>query len=580
MAQQQFQFQFTDIEKLVETFQNMEVSMPKLGEPELQPDEKKEEEEEQIEDEELPEFQEIALENGFSLLPHQKKAIQVVLHREEQPLHGIRGLILSLEMGLGKTLIGTMVVALTANQATTATLLVCNKSLLYNMHFEIQKFFGNRLRTLLFHRDILREEFLKFNQETARKNHVIVVTYDTLLILARAAGYLAKSKFRGSEMQRRALANVGQIFFQIPWFRIIADESQKFSNPKSLIYQTMMLFPPGRRLCLTGTPIRNYDNDLFAQLRFCGLTKIEKLAHWTIQRYKQFNLNQAIFFMSMEDANLDLPPRKDEKVVLVLTPFETQLYNLFFQTSAQTLMAFKKKEGGVKYANVLEKFTRLRQLCIAPYLITPESKKGKLTNEDKKRKIPGSILGPNYIPMETMMRQPAGVMGIESTKMKGLLEIVQKIPLEDKALIFSNWSSSTHLAQLCLQQHFPADSVLFVDGKTKDRNQVFANFRGTPHIRFLCMTSVGAVGLTLTEANHVILLEPHWNETQNEQASARVWRIGQTKPVTIWELVVKNSIEEKMIEICNQKNNSRDAILAQGISMETLEMLLGIKFDP
>jgi len=512
---------------------------------------------------------------GKELYRHQLESLQWCLDRENQERCGIRGGMLSLVMGTGKTLIAVALTALTAGKATTATLYVCNKSLLSVVYHEVTKFFGGRLKVLLYHRDLLGENFFGFTDQTPTKNHMIVVTYDTILTLAQCGNMLPKSKGRARK-DRQRLGEVARIFFRVPWYRIVADESQKFSNHKSNIHNAMMLFPRGRRLCLTGTPIRNYQEDLFAQLRFCGLTTIQTMREWSIQAFRFHGLNEAILHISMEDADLDLPPKHQEVVEYLLNQWEGQLYQLFFATTQRTMQAFQDKEvPGMTFTTVLEQFTRLRQICIAPHLMTPQSKRTTLNKADKQRLQPGSILGETYLEAETLLRNPMSAFGIGSTKIRGLVQICQeRIPEEDKVLIFSEWAGAAHLASVALQQHFP-DAVMFLDAQVKRRDEAFVRFRTDPTIRFLCMTMIGSLGLTLIEANHVILLEPHWNETKNLQASARVWRIGQTKECTIWNLIVKGSIEEKMLEICQTKHDIKE--IFQGISIDTLREVLGLK---
>ena len=467
-----------------------------------------------------------ALRHPFTLYPHQEQAIRWVLAREAETFHGIQGGLLSLEMGLGKTLIAMAVVRTTLQRTAAATLYICNKPLLVTVTHDIRKFFGDSLRVLLWHREALGPRFFQFTDQTPFRNDIVIVTYDTVVHLAKTPGTLADA------------------FFGAPWTRVIADESHRFSQHKTLVFQAMNRFPRGRRLCLTGTAIRNYADDLMAQLVFCGLTALPKFHQWNVENYERLQLRQAVLTMSIEDSHIHLPTKHHQRLDLTLSERERTIYQRFLNDAADTLRGFKAQQG-IKFANVLEKFTRLRQLCVNPALV-------------------GALL-----PEEEQKLDPLG-----STKLNELLRLTTHIPAHEKMLVFSQWAEVVELATRKLRSHWGPAAVGMVHGKTRNMESELHQFRTLPERRFLCMSHVGSVGLTLTEANHVVLMEPSWTDVHDLQCEGRVWRIGQTREVFIWQLIISSSVEQRMLDINNEKRDMRELMLENGMDADALERLL------
>ncbi|EGR47680.1 uncharacterized protein TRIREDRAFT_63568, partial [Trichoderma reesei QM6a] len=140
------------------------------------------------------------------------------------------------------------------------------------------------------------------------------------------------------------------------------------------------------------------------------------------------------------------------------------------------------------------------------------------------------------------------------TKVSMLIRDLQSQPHDVKCVVFSSWRTTLEIIELGLKQ--AGIPCLRYDGKVaqKDRHEVVERFRKDPTIRVLLLTiSCGAVGLTLTEASRAYLMEPHWNPTLEDQALARIHRIGQTKEVTTIRFIVKDSFEE----VCVSMNHSR-----------------------
>lgn len=503
----------------------------------------------------------------YQLYPHQIAAIRFAIERESMEYLGMRGCLLALEMGLGKTLISLSVILSQWHSGQGATLVVVPKTLMTNYVMDAGRFFGSEVNALIFDRDVIGQKlFFQFNPETYQKNHMIVVSYDTVKALARAGGFI-----QGAQKANAKLKPIAQIFFQTPWHRVVCDESHTFANPTSQVFRAMMALPPGKRLCLTGTAVRNYEDDLFTQLRFLGLNILQEPRTWTIVNYQTHQLGQAVLNMSVEDAKIELPPKESSTHYCEFDEQQKAVYNVFLTECQETLRKFKLKE--VSFMHLLEIFTRLRQICISPFLLVPDSKHTKLTERDLQRQQPGGIMGLENLAFETgYVRNHQA--GMQSAKMRELLKISETVPESEKMLVFSQWSSAVFLAQDVLTLRYGAEAVEIVTGETKDRDAVFTRFRLDPRLRFLVMTRVGGVGVTLTEANHAVLLCQSWTDVHNNQAIGRIWRIGQTKPCFVYDLVIKGSIESRMVSLCQEKHDIRDILMQGSMSSDVIGLAL------
>jgi SNF2 family DNA or RNA helicase len=491
------------------------------------------------------------------LYPHQEKAIEFILQRERDIVLGVQGGLLSMEMGLGKTLISLSIIMHEWQPHQCATLVLVPKTLLGNYNMDALKFF--HMRVLLWDRQWLQQQFFDFTAETPYKNHVILVSYDTVHALAKSLGWVGASG-------NKQLLHVAQIFFETPWYRVVCDESHRFSNHKSQLWQALMKLAPGRRLCLTGTAVRNYEDDLFAQFKVMGLNI---LGHrdWTIKKYHEHQLDRLVFCMSVAESNLHLPPKTIHHHYTDFTEREREVYGLLLHQCQVSMEAFGAKTA--HFSHVLSQFLRLRQCCISPLLLASEShiwSGNKLTPSQEKRLVGGAILP--EAELDRWVRDiPAG---LQSTKMQVLMEIISEIPPGDKVIVYSSWSTVIHMIHWVLQQ---LGGALMLTGDTKNRDDVVFQFQETG-VRYLCMTSVGSQGLTLTAANHIIMMEPSYVPSDIDQAAGRIWRIGQQKACEVWILLVRNSVEERLLEIWDVKQNIRDMLLSKGINHEVMAALL------
>jgi SNF2 family DNA or RNA helicase len=171
-----------------------------------------------------------------------------------------------------------------------------------------------------------------------------------------------------------------------------------------------------------------------------------------------------------------------------------------------------------------------------------------------------------------------GQVANTSSKVTALMEKLEEVVNSGhKALVFSQWTSLLDL----IEPHLQEQNINFVrlDGSTQNRQDIVDQFQTSPEISiFLASLRAGGMGLNLTEADHVFLVDPWWNPAVEDQAADRAHRIGQTKPVIVYRLVAKDTVEEKILVLQDKKRQLADTALgdaSQG-SMLTKEDILAL----
>jgi len=437
----------------------------------------------------------------FEAFPHQYSAIDWALDKEANSANGVRGGILSLEMGLGKTLVSLVLAMITRDKGPT--LFVCGKSLITSAPADAKKFFGSQLKTYV----LFGDNVSTFIGETVKDIDMVITTYDVVLMMDR------KKK---------------DALFNIDWYRIVADESQRISNPDAKISRAMLRFKPGRRICLTGTPLRNYEYDLYSQFMFCGIEMNN--CRWTYDTYRNMKIGANILVINVKDANITLPTKHEHDIWLDFTEDEKKVYSYIHSHAKSIFDNFNNINRTQCFANVLVQFTRMRQACVCCAMVPSDA-------DD----------APN--------------VAVESSKFREVLSIIttKKLP-DEKIVIFSGFTNAlSQLADLLESQDIP---TVIVDGSTRKREDRFNLFKNSKHHNVLLISSqVGSVGLNLQHANHVVLLEPWWNSINGKQGEARCHRIGQKKEVHVWRIFIRKSIEAHMLEMCKSKETMSSKFL-------------------
>jgi non-specific serine/threonine protein kinase len=413
------------------------------------------------------------------------------------------GGILADDMGLGKTI---QVIALLFHlknhqRLEKPVLIVVPLTVIFNWKNEIHRF-APQLKVLTYQgqktdRDQLYNRFQEFD--------IILVSYGILL-------------------QDRSKLSA------IRWEYAILDESQKIKNPLTKTYQAVSKLKAFHRLCLTGTPIENSPQDLWAQFNFLNPGIFGTLKQFEARFVNNGDTNKDshellrniirpfILRRRKEDVLEELPERTNIVQYIEMTPEQSQIYRQWLEYYGNQIFEQVKTLGIQKSRiKILEALTYLRQLACHPAIFE------------------------NSVDLR------------ESGKMILLEEMLEEIIEEGhKILIFSQFVRFLKLTRKLLDDKKWAYE--YMDGSTRKREQIIQNFQSNPDIKiFLISLKTGGLGLNLTAADYVIHLDPWWNPAVEQQASDRAHRIGQTNRVFVYKYIVRDSVEEKILQLQQDK---------------------------
>lgn len=323
------------------------------------------------------------------------------------------------------------------------------------------------------------------------------------------------------------------------WDTIIVDEAQTIKNPDSQVARAAHRLAAPFRVALTGTPVENRLTDLWSQMHFVEPGLLGSREQFE-ERYGQpiaggdamraAELRQRIrpFILRRKKAQvaLDLPPRTELVERCELSEAERTTYDALRAAAQKDVV--EALSGGVNVIQALELLLRLRQASCHRGLIP-----GQKTTRT-------------------------------SSKVDLLVETLDPLVSEGhKVLVFSQWTSFLDLIEPALGDN--GWSFCRLDGSTADRQAVVDRFQDPdgPPIMLLSLKA-GGTGLTLTAADHVVLMDPWWNPAVEDQAADRAHRIGQDKPVFIHRLVAADTVEEKILALQEDKRRLADAALSHG----------------
>ena len=418
------------------------------------------------------------------------------------------GACLADDMGLGKTL-QALSVAL-SRAPSGPTLVVAPTSVCPNWIDEARRF-APTLKCLLFGPGNRRQML-----EGAGSFDVIVCSYG---LLHQEADNLAR----------------------VHWSMIVLDEAQAIKNRETMRSRAAMRLAGDFRMITTGTPIENHLGELQNLFSFINpglLGTADAFAksfggpiHQTGSQAAKARLKRLIqpfILRRTKSAVLDeLPARTEITLRIEMSREERALYEAMRQRAIEKLETKPDADTMTpQHLKVLAEITRLRRACCHPRLVMPESK-------------------------------------IEGSKLETFLETVEEL-MENrhKALVFSQFVSHLKIVRAELDQR--GIDYRYLDGSTpsRKRKQEVDAFQAGKGSLFLISLRAGGQGLNLTAADYVVHLDPWWNPAVEDQASDRAHRIGQTRPVTIYRLVMKDSIEEKIVDLHRSKRDLADNLLA------------------
>ncbi len=462
------------------------------------------------------------------LRPYQEEGLQWLKFLHENSFGGV----LADDMGLGKTIQALALLLMCYEAPRAPSLIIMPASLTHNWRNEIRRF-APSLRVLE-HTGMQRTTVTGFFSSV----DVILTTYGTL-------------------------RNDLPLFLAYRFHYIILDESQVIKNPAALISKAVFQLKAEHRLVLTGTPIENSLTDLWSQMEFLNpgllgpLTKFQK--RYMSKAVLPDNPNLPVSVVKSEQ---EAQTRVSDRLKLLLAPFILRRTKQEVEPDLPTLTIkelycgmtdgqqkrYEKEKSAVRNEvlqqiesgrssetslMVLKALIRLRQIANHP----------KLTDLD-------------YL-------QGSG-------KFEEIIRVAQTLREEGhKTLVFSSFVKHLHL----VASYFDNEGIAYatLTGATTHRESVIKKFQDDPECQFFLISlKAGGIGLNLTEASYVLLLDPWWNPAAEQQAINRAHRIGQDKKVIAFRFITSGTIEEKMLILQQRKQTLSDTFLPSGNPLKDL----------
>jgi len=434
------------------------------------------------------------------------------------------------DMGLGKTvMVLALICARRAQQGDgdrAPFLVVAPRSLVFNWGQEAARFAPD-LRVLEYvggERAAMRDALTRHD--------LVLTTYGTL---------------------RRDVTTLSSVLFDY----VVLDEAQAIKNASSVSAKTARALRADHRLALSGTPIENHLGELWSLFEFLNPGLLSSAAAFNRSGGRQQSVNDETLttlarglrpFMlrrTKEQVASDLPPKTAQTLYCELERPQRALYNELRTHYRETLLGDSAVNGfGRAKLQILEALLRLRQAACHPGLID-----------------------------RTRAGEPSAKLDVVVPR------VIEAIDEGHKTLVFSQFTSL--LAILRSRLDGAGAAYEYLDGRTRDRQARVERFQRDPDCRlFLISLKAGGLGLNLTAAEYVFLLDPWWNPAVEAQAIDRAHRIGQARHVFAYRLIARDTVEERVLELQQRKRALADAILTADSSLirhlrrEDLELLL------
>jgi SNF2 family DNA or RNA helicase len=339
---------------------------------------------------------------------------------------------------------------------------------------------------------------------------------------------------------------------------IILDESQNIKNPSSKSFKSVRMLKSRYKLVLSGTPVENSVGDLWTQLTFLNpgllgtqayfneeyVQAIEKRKDEEKAKKLQAIIKPFVLRRTKEQVASELPPKTEHIFYCDMSEEQASYYEKTKSAYRNDLL--NSMENGTyskKQVQILQGLTALRQLANHPVMIDEDYRadSGKFEN----------------------------VIHTLDNVLKG----------GHKVLIFSQFVK--HLS--IFKTHFEKEEIpyAYLDGTTKNRGEIVTNFQQNPDLKvFLISIKAGGVGLNLTQADYVFILDPWWNPAVEQQAVDRTHRIGQDKKVFIYKFISKDTVEEKILALQRRKKSLANSLITteesffKSLSKEDIRELL------
>ena len=433
------------------------------------------------------------------------------------------GACLADDMGLGKTLQAIALLSNLHEEKKKKSMVIMPKSLIYNWENEIKKF-APKLKVGVYYG--INRDF-----SSLKKVDVILTTYGTI---------------------RNDIENLLEHKFDL----LILDESQNIKNINSQTTKAVLLLNAKKRVALSGTPIENNLLELYSLFRFLNPEMFGSVQRFTnsyilpIQKYSDIStieeLKKKIYPFLLrrvkKEVLEDLPDKIEKLVYVDMNDEHRRFYEERRRYYYSLLQKNTSSQGNFDKFFVLQAINELRHIVSSPEL---ETKK------------------------------------IISSKKEVLIEnVIEAIENNHKVLVFVNYLSS--IESICDSLKENKIKYLKMTGQTKDRQNLVDKFQNDSRYKVFVMTlKTGGVGLNLVSADTIFIYDPWWNTTVENQAIDRAYRLGQDKTVFAYKMIMRNTIEEKILKLQEIKNKllddliSEDNLSTKNLSKNDIEFILG-----
>ncbi len=440
------------------------------------------------------------------------------------------GGILADDMGLGKTVQALSFLEHYKNEnGKIKSIVICPTTLIYNWENEIKKF-TPKLSYRIHHGGTRTR-----NKEELADHDIIITTYGTL-----------RSDIK--------------LMMSVEFDYVILDESQAIKNPASKVTKAACLLNAKHRLCMSGTPLQNNTFDIFAQMNFLNpgmlgtmeffrqefSIPIDKFGEEERKDHLRKILYPFILRRTKEQVAKDLPEKLEMILFCEMEEKQRNIYDAYRNDFRDKILGTIQEQGIQRsQLTILQGLMKLRQICDSPSIL----------NEPEKFEN-------HSIKLEELAR-----------------EITENIS-NHKALIFSQFLGM--LALIKEKLHQLGVNYEYFDGSTSapDREKAIQSFQTDESKRvFLISLKAGGVGLNLTAADYVYIVDPWWNPAVEQQAIDRTHRIGQTKNIFAYRMICKDTIEDKILQLQEKKRMlakeliADDATFVKSLTKEDVEYL-------
>jgi SNF2 family DNA or RNA helicase len=444
------------------------------------------------------------------------------------------GACLADDMGLGKTiqLIAMLLHLQEQDSLESPTLLVCPTSVLGNWEREVKRF-APTLKLLVHHGD-KRSQGKAFAKSVADKQ--IVLTSYSLV--------------------HRDLKDLQAV----SWQGIVLDEAQNIKNADSKQSQSVRQLEASFRIALTGTPVENRLAELWSILDFLNpgylgpknffqrrfAVPIERYGDTASLKTLRSLVQPFILRRLKSDRSIiqDLPDKQEMTVFCGLSAQQAELYQGLVERS---LVEIESADGIQRKGMILALLVRLKQLCNHPILFKGSEQAEVQDGKKAALQIQDALL---------------------SGKLQRLEAMLEEVLAEgDRSLIFTQFAEWGKLLQAYLQQRFGREVLFLYGGSSKkQREDMVDRFQNDPQAPriFILSLKAGGVGLNLTRANHVFHFDRWWNPAVENQATDRVFRIGQTRNVQVHKFVCTGTLEERIHELIESKKALSEQVVGAG----------------